>query len=504
MTCVLGMDIGTTSTIGILIRLPDKVLAIEARPVDLFSERPGWAEQDPEQWWSNLCDIAGSLVAKSGISADEIAGIGVAGMLPALVLLDDRGRLLRRSIQQSDGRCAVEVEELRAEIDQEAFVRVAGNGVNQQLIACKLRWIEKHEPDVFKRIATVFGSYDYINFRLTDERRIEQNWALEAGFVDLRVHKVSDALTAYTHLPPSVFPSKANSHEIIGHLGAAAAGQTGLPAGLPVIAGAADFIASALASGLVRPGAALLKFGGSVDVLAISERPKPDSRMFLDYHLVPGLYVPNGCMSTGGSALNWFVANFARGETAAAHAAGLTMHQYLDRLAGSVPARADGVAVVPYFLGEKTPIHDPFARGVITGLSLNHGLSHLWRALLESYAYAIAHHVEVFTDMGVILSHFRASDGGANSRLWMQIVADVLQKPIQLPVGHPGSCLGAAWTAAIGIGATSDWGGIDRFVGRGDLITPNLEHAALYHDGYSAFGETYRRLKDVDRLGAAR
>jgi xylulokinase len=504
MTCVLGIDIGTTSTIGILIRLPDKVLAIETRSVDLFSEHPGWTEQDPEQWWNNLCDITRSLIAKSGIGADEIAGIGVAGMLPALVLLDERGRLLRRSIQQSDGRCAVEVEELRAEIDQEAFVRVAGNGVNQQLIACKLRWIEKHEPDVFNRIATVFGSYDYINFRLTGERRIEQNWALEAGFVDLGAHKVSDALTAHAHLPPSVFPRKANSHEIIGHLSAAAAGQTGLPAGLPVVAGAADFIASALASGLVRPGDALLKFGGSVDVLAISERPKPDSRMFLDYHLVPGLYVPNGCMSTGGSALNWFVANFARGEAAAAHAAGLTIHQYLDRLAGSVPAGADGVAIVPYFLGEKTPIHDPFARGAITGLSLNHGLSHLWRALLESYAYAIAHHVEVFADMGVSLAHFRASDGGANSRHWMQIVADVLQEPIQLPVGHPGSCLGAAWTAAIGIGATSDWGGIARFVGRGDLIAPNLKNASLYLDGYGAFRETYRRLLGVDRLGAAR
>jgi xylulokinase len=503
MTCVLGIDIGTTSTIGILIRLPDKVVAIETRPVDLFSEHPGWAEEDPGQWWNNLCDIARLLIAKSGIAADEIAGIGVAGMLPALVLLDDRGRLLRRSIQQSDGRCAIEVEELRAEIDQEAFVRVAGNGINQQLIACKLRWIEKHEPDVFNRIATAFGSYDYINFRLTGERRIEQNWALEAGFVDLDAHKVSDALTAHAHLSPSVFPNKANSHEIIGYLSAAAASETGLPAGLPVVAGAADFIASALASGLVRPGDALLKFGGSVDVLAISERPKPDSRMFLDYHLVPGLYVPNGCMSTGGSALNWFVANFARGEAAAARAAGLTIHQYLDRLAGSVPAGADGVAIVPYFLGEKTPIHDPFARGAITGLSLNHGLSHLWRALLESYAYAIAHHVEVFADMGVALSHFRASDGGASSRFWMQIVADVLQKPIQLPVGHPGSCLGAAWTAAIGIGATGDWGGLDRFVGRGDLIRPNVEHASLYLDGYHAFRETYRRLKHVDRLGAA-
>ena len=214
MSCVIGLDIGTTSTIGILVRLPETVLGIVSRPVTLVSRNPGWAEEDPEQWWRNSCAIIRQLIADSGIPPTEVAGIGVTGMLPAVVLLDEEGRVLRPSIQQSDGRCAAEVEELRAEIDEPAFVRRAGNGVNQQLVASKLRWIEKHEPAVFPKISTVFGSYDYINWRLTGEKRIEQNWALEAGFVDLARHETAADLIAYTHLPAEAVPAMSSGRPI--------------------------------------------------------------------------------------------------------------------------------------------------------------------------------------------------------------------------------------------------------------------------------------------------
>src|SRR5688572_24415015 len=173
MTYVIGLDIGTTSTIGILIGLPDRILHIASRPVTLTSRHPGWAEEDPEQWWTNACAIMRELTAAGGIAASDVAAVGVTGMLPAVVLLDDEGRLLRPSIQQSDARCAAEVAELRREVDEAAFTAKTGNGINQQLVIAKLRWIRKHEPEVFARIATVFGSYDYINWRLTGERAIE-------------------------------------------------------------------------------------------------------------------------------------------------------------------------------------------------------------------------------------------------------------------------------------------------------------------------------------------
>ena len=157
-------------------------------------------------------------------------------------------------------------------------------------------------------------------------------------------------------------------------------------------------------------------------------------------------------------------------------------------------AGADGVAVLPYFLGEKTPIHDPAARGLFAGLSLSHGIGHLWRALLEAYGYALAHHVEVLKDMGHPMERYFASDGGSNSEVWMQIVADILQEPVQLLRGHPGSCLGAAWTAAVGVGLTDDWSGTSRFVDFGATVQPNPENAEIYAAGYATYRDLYRRL----------
>ncbi len=492
MACVLGLDIGTTSTIGILIELPSTILAVASRPVDLRSPHPGWAEEDPAQWWDNVCAITRELMTGADLAAGDLAAIGVTGMLPAVVLLDTDGKVLRPSIQQSDGRCGAEVAAMRREWDEVAFLERAGNGINQQLVGAKLRWLETHEPEVHARIATVFGSYDYVNWRLTGERAIEQNWALEAGFLDLATHAIDDALVAFAHCPRAAVPRKTTSHAILGHVTQAAAAETDLPAGVPVCGGAADLVASALGAGVTRPGDVLLKFGGSVDVLIATDQVKPDARMFLDYHLVPGLYMPNGCMSTGGSGLNWFAATFAGGEAARAEAEGLTLHQRLDRLAEARPAGADGVSVLPYFLGEKTPIHDANARGLFGGLTLSHDLGHLWRALLEAYAYAIAHHVEVLNHMGHRTERFIVSDGGAGSHVWMSIVADVLQQPVQRLTGHPGSCIGAAWTAAVAAGLTESWQDIANFVRFGEVIAPNPAHRDVYAAGYRRFHDLYR------------
>ncbi|MBE3638102.1 FGGY-family carbohydrate kinase [Mangrovicoccus algicola] len=497
MSYVIGLDIGTTSTIGIVLDVAaPRILASASRPVTLSSPQQGWAEEDPDQWWSNVCDIVPEILREAGLDARDIAAVGTTGMLPATVLLDDGGKILRPSIQQSDGRTGQEVRDIAAEIPEAQFIRRAGNGINQQLVASRIRWIERHEPDVFARIATVFGSYDYINWRLTGIRAVEQNWALEAGFVDLATDELADDLIALAHLAPEAIPPKARSSDIVGQVSPVAAAQSGLAEGTPVIAGAADHIASAYAAGVQGPGDVLLKFGGAADIMIATDRLRPDPRMFLDYHIIPGLFMPNGCMSTGGSALNWFIANFARSEAATAESLGLSPHQYLDQLAAGTGPGADGVTFIPYLLGEKTPIHDPEARGTILGLSLNHDIRHLWRALLEGYAYAFRHHIEVFNEMGFPSTRFLASDGGSKSGLWMQICADVLKAPIQLLTGHPGSCLGAAWLAGIGTGATEDWAGVADCVSYGPQVGPDPARQALYDDGYRFFRETYLRQRD--------
>ncbi|MGO8831732.1 MAG: FGGY-family carbohydrate kinase [Roseiarcus sp.] len=496
--CVIGLDIGTTSTVGVLVRLPATILATASRPTALASPHPAWAEEDPAEWWRNSCAVLRELVAALPGAPAALRGICVTGMVPALVLLDAAGNVLRPSIQQSDARAAAEVAELAAEVDEAAFLARTGNGVNQQLIAPKLRWLERHELDLFARIRTAFGSYDYINWRLTGVAGVEQNWALEAGLVDLAQDAISADLVALTHLPRDAFPEKRVPHDVLGVVTREAARETGLPEGLPVFGGAADHIASALAAGLVNPGDALLKFGGAGDIVVASDVARPDWRLFLDYHLVPGLYAPNGCMASSGSALNWLAANLrldAPGESA---------HRALDRLAGAVPPGGDGVLCLPYFLGEKTPVQDPLARGAFIGLSLSHTPAHFWRALLEAIAFGFRHHVEVLEEIGYAPRRFLASDGGSRSRVWMQIVADVLQAPVRLIENAHGSAVGAAFVAAVASGGDVGWADAGRLARLGDAILPQPANAAVYDRGYREYRALYAALRPIFRLRATR
>ena len=490
MPAVIGIDIGTTSTIGILIDLPDRIVGVVSRPVDLVSLYPGWAEEDPAQWWRNTCSITQELLEMAPQLSGSLAGIGVAGMVPAVVLLDAEGRVLRRSIQQSDGRCMAAVAELAGTVDSATFLRRTGNGINQQIVATKLRWLARHEPDTFGRIGTVFGSYDFINWKLTGQRVIEHNWALEAGFVDLADGQVAPDLVALAGIAPEALPPIAESHAIIGYVTAQAAAESGLPAGLPVVAGAADHVASAWAAGVVAEGEVLLKFGGAGDILIAADTARPDARLFMDRHVIPGRFMPNGCMAATGAMLNWLVQGFAAGAVIGEP----NPHAALDRLAAAVPAGSDGVFVLPYPLGEKSPIHDPLARGTISGLSLNHGVPHLWRAALEGVGYAFLHHIEVFRELGYPVRRLLASDGGSRSLVWMEIVADIIGLPVQRLEGHPGSCLGAAWVAAIGTGASTDWAGARALVHYGEIVEPNAANAGVYAQGYAQFRDLYRCL----------
>ncbi|HEX2526069.1 MAG TPA: FGGY family carbohydrate kinase [Geminicoccus sp.] len=490
MSLVIGLDIGTTSTIGILVDLPETIVAVTSRPVTFSARHPGWAEEDPEEWWANACSILQELSSHVVGRTSDLKGICVTGMLPAVILLDEAGQVLRPAIQQSDARCSAEVEEVAAEVDEEWFLRTTGNGVNQQIVATKLRWIEKHEPDVFRRIATVFGSYDYINWRLTGERVAEHNWALEAGFIDLATHAIDDRLVALAHVPRDAVPRKSVPHEVLGSIGRAVAAATGLPEGLPVFGGAADHMCSTLAAGIIARGDVLLKYGGSADIIIATDLLVPDARLYTDYHLIPGLYAPNGCMASGGSGLNWLVTVLAHERRQ-----GETSHQALDRLAAAVPPGSEGLTCLPYFLGEKTPIHDPLARGTFTGLSLNHGSGHVWRSALEGFALAQLHHVEVLREIGHAPTRFFASDGGAKSRIWMQIQADILQAPIRLLENHHGSCVGAAWVAAVGAALGVTWQDITRLCGWGELIEPDPANAPAYQEAYGSYRSLYPALR---------
>jgi xylulokinase len=492
MPAILGLDIGTTSTIGILVDADGRTLALAARAVDLHSEHPGWAEEDPEQWWANVGDVCRELIQKGGIAPADIAGVGVTGMLPAVVLLDAENRPVRRSIQQSDGRVAIEVDAIRREIDEPAFLARTGNGINQQLVATKLRWLRQHEPETLARARQLCGAYDFVVGRLTGVASLERNWALEAGFYDLELGGLADDLIALGGVGRDLLPPVRDGHEIVGEVTNSAAMHTGLAPGTPVVSGCADHIGSAFVAGVSGPGDCLIKFGGAGDIMLATSTPHPDPRLFLDFHIVPGLFMPNGCMAASGAILNWFVRTLGGGHS----------HAELDMLAAGSPAGARGLVALPYFLGEKTPIHDPAARGILAGLGLHHGLGDLWRALLEAVVMGFRHHIEVAREIGYPVTRLLASDGGTRSRVWMQIAADALKMPVHLLEGHPGSSLAAAYVAGVGVGALPGWNEMHRFVRPAGAVLPNSQREAVYDELWAAYRDVYPALRPTfNRLG---
>ena len=496
MALLLGLDIGTTSTIGIVIDDAGRTLAVESRPVAFHSDHANWAEEDTEEWWRNVGEICRALVAKVG-DAGAIAAIGVTGMLPAVILLDRAGRPLRRSIQQNDARATAELERYRAAMEETRFLELTGTGYSQQLVGPKLMWLRTHEPDVFAHTAHVVGASDYITYRLSGSLQVEHNWALESGFVRIATGAYDERLIAMAAgLDRSLLPPIRKSHEIVGGVTADAAHHTGLRAGTPVVAGCADHVASAFVCGASHNGDLVIKFGGAGDILLSSDAPISDRRLFIDYHIVPGLYFPNGCMAASGTFLNWIVRNWAGGELDKAHAAGLSIHQWLDRQATAVRAEND-LLFLPYVLGEKTPLMDPHARGTLVGLGLHHDLRHMWLAALEGVVFGFRHHVDVFAERELAVSRVFAADGGAASDLWLQIAADALQRPVTRVDGHPGSCLGAAFVAGMGAGSLNDWSDIKGYVAAGKQFLPDPAASARLDQKYALWRDTYRRLQTM-------
>jgi xylulokinase len=496
MPLLLGLDIGTTSTIGTVIGAEGLTLAVEDRPATLHSNHPNWAEEDPAEWWANAGAICRALLSREGVSAAEIAGVGVTGMLPTIVLLDERLRPLRRSIQQNDARAIEELEQMREGMAEERFLALSGTGYSQQLIGPKLQWVRRHEPDVFGRARKVVGASDFITAQLTGSVQVEHNWALEAGFVNIATGGYDAELIALAGIDPDLLAPIRASQEVVGRITPEAAKFTGLRPGTPVVAGCADHVASAFVCGAAFNGDLVLKFGGAGDILLSVDRAVTDRRLFIDHHIVPGLYFSNGCMAASGSLLNWIVRHWAGGEAAKGAAQGLSQHQHLDWMAADIP-HDRALLFLPYLLGEKTPLMDPYARGTLVGLGLHHGIADVWRAALEGVAFGFRHHVEVFADRGLSVTRVFAADGGAASDLWLQIAADVLDRPVTRIDRHPGSSLGAAFVAGMGVGAIKDWSEIARYVAPGRIFAPDPRRHLDYDRKYRLWREVYERLKTL-------
>lgn len=482
---LLGIDIGTTGTKVLLIDTVSGITAEVILTATLHSPQATWAEEDPAEWWTNVCNGVPAVIQKAGIDPTHILAVGVSGMVPTTILVGKDGLPLRRSIQQNDARSILEIDVFKAQVDEQDVFRRTGSAITQQSIGPKLLWLVRNEPTAFERAEWVMGSYDYINFRLTGTPTLEQNWALESGLYDIHLKDWDDNLLRLAKIRREQLPPVHAPSEIVGRVSAEAAAATGLKAGTPVVAGSADHVASAFSVGLKKNGDLLIKLGGAGDVLYSLDRLEINPALFLDYHVIPGLYLINGCMASSGSIIKWYRDNFGAS----------LAYPELDAEAWNIPPGSDGLVLLPYFIGEKTPIFDTKARGVFFGLTLQHTRGHLYHAILEGISFGFYHHIQVLKEAGFEIDRVRVANGGARSKLWRQVTSDVIGYPLEEVANHPGSSLGAAFIAGMGVGAFTEWGEIEKFIHLKEPTYPNMAH----HEKYKDFYRLYRTLYETNR-----
>ncbi len=484
MTASLGIDIGTTAIKLILVSAKGDVLGTWTMGHDLHSPRPGFAEEDTETWKTNLYRLLCQVVAE--VDPSCIKAVGVTGMVPTLIALDEQCLPLMPSIQQNDIRAVAEIAELEKKLDSNWFFEHTGNKVNQQHIFPKLLWLRRNKPELYRRIRHVMGSYDYISFLLTGTLHVERNWALESGMWDIIEGGWLPQVLEAADIDPDLLPPVCGPTDVVGTTTAALRDATGFPAGVPVVAGTADHVASSFCTGARQPGDLVLKLGGAGDILLALDRLVTDPRMFIDYGC--SAHVPfllNGCTASSGSMLKWFQTQFS-----------LPDFVSMDDAAQQIPPGSEGVVILPYLLGEKTPLFDVDAKGVVYGLTLSHTRDHVYRAMLEAVAFSFRHHLQVFEALGLPINRVFITNGGSKSTLWRSIMADVVGHDLRYIKNNPGSCLGAALLGGLGTGILTE-AVADRFLEQYIDIPHSEENHRLYEDCFTTYRAIYEALKPV-------
>lgn len=478
---LLGIDIGTSSSKGTLARPDGSVCATAERPHGVSHPHPGWFEQDADAvWWDDLRALCRELVPQAD---DEVSGVCCSGLGPCVLAADDAGNPLRPAILYGvDTRAAHEIEELTARLGADEVLRRCGSPLTSQAVGPKLAWLRANEPEVWDKTAHVFMASSYLVYRLTGEYVLDHHSASQSdplyelatnSWIRDWAHEIAPGL----RLPRLLWPG-----EIAGVVSDSAAQTTGLSPGTPVAAGTIDTWAEAASVGVREPGDMMLMYGTTMFLVEVLSEARPDPRLWSTVSLRPGTHNLSGGMAASGALTNWFK-----------DLTGDLPYSTLVEEASGVPPGSDGLIVLPYFAGERAPLFDTRARGVICGLSLTHTRGHLYRALLEGTAFGVRHILEVMRAAGGTGGRIVAVGGGTKGGLWTRIVSDVIEMPQGLPEVGIGASYGGAFLAAVATGradAEDMWNSISQ------TVEPNPEHRNLYDELYEMYRELYPATRE--------
>ena len=496
----LGIDIGTHESKGVLIDSSCRVVSFASTKHGLDNPRPGWFEHDAEGiWWKDFCLLSKRLLALSGISPQSIGCIGASGLGCDCVPVDENCTPLHKAVLYGiDSRATGEVKELTA------LWGNAGGEIPSPLcsssIAPKILWFKHHYPEIHASAYKFLTASSYLTAKLTGhfcmDKYLATSWAPLYQLTGMNVNEELCSMCCQPHQLPEL----SYATDIAGSISSQAAYETGLAEGTPVLTGTGDSGAEAISAGVFQPGDIMVQIGSTCFLIYYTDHMLSDPRIWPGPFIVPGSLCITAGTNTAGTLTQWYRDNLFPELLATERSGGENAFSAMAAAIKDIPAGSNGLITLPYFSGERTPINDPCAKGMIFGLQIGHNRHHIYKSALEGIGYSIAQHFAILEENHLPVNKIVLTGGGTKNNQWTQIIADILGREVYLPKVTIGAAYGDALMSALADGVVSDWRAMDRMVERGQTITPILANHQVYRSYLPIFGQLYRSTSSLMHL----
>jgi xylulokinase len=497
----LGIDVGTYESKGVLIDENCQILADHAVKHELENPKPNHFEHDAERvWWGDLCQISHALIKKGGIKNSEIACVGSSALGADCLPVDENCRPLRKAILYGiDSRAEKEIAYLADYFGPEKINQIYGRPLCSSDVAPKILWIKNNEPEVYNRTAKFLTSTSYLTAKLTGNYVIDKFLINTFAPIYLKDGTIDEEACKMFCRPDQMAQCKGTT-DIVGWVTAKAAAETGLAEGTPVITGTDDSGAEAISTGVFQPGDMMIQVGSSCYMIYCSDRLVLDDRIWHDEFIIPGTFSVSAGTNTAGTMTRWYRDTLFFDKLAQQEQGGLNAYQAMLTNFENIPAGSDGLITLPYFAGERTPINDPFARGVIFGLKLTHTRDQMYKSALEGVGFSIGQHLDIIKGHHLPLKKIMAVGGGAKNIPWLQIISDIIGETIQTSDVTIGAAFGDALMAALAVGHYKSYADFNEVIKPGMVILPNMQNHELYKPYRRIFDQLYLNTKDLMHL----
>ncbi len=495
---LLGIDIGTSACKVAMFQKDGTVVGSATGDYAVYYPHPGWAEQNPDEWWEAVCKAMKELLEKTSVDPVEIRGVGIDGQSWSAIAIDKAGNVLTNTPIWMDTRAKAICDRLNTKIGEDKIFELSGNPLQPSYATAKIIWYKENLPEVYDKIWKILQSNSFIAYRLTGN--ISQDVCQSYGFhcFNMRTGQWDDEMCKAMDIPRSFLPEIVACHDVVGTVTEEAAKQTGLAVGTPVIAGGLDAACGTLGAGVYRAGETQEQGGQAGGMSICLDTYAADPRLILSFHVVPGHWILQGGTTGGGGVMRWLEREFADYERSVALEKGKSSLIQFNELAEAVSPGSDGLVFLPYMAGERSPIWNPDAKGVYFGLDFSKTKGHMIRAAMEGVAYSLKHNLDIAESTGAKVGELLAMGGSANSLLWTQIKSDITGKPIAVPSSDTATTLGAAILAGVGVGLYNSF---EEAVKMTVKVTrrhePNMENYEKYKENYETYLSLYENTKGL-------